>query len=247
MQLIDATRQLATSNAGGGAALSTLPPPAASSTSTTHSAQRRDQPTPTSHSNNNNHFDSTCSSGSNSGNSTSRDAAPVAWNVENYLRDVFRKMDKNGDGSITAVELQQALRSTQASEFSMKTVQLLISKYDANGDREISFSEFHDLYLNLNDEFEAFLMMDADGSGSIDKSELMSSISRKGYHFSPAFYDTICDNVRRRTGHASIEFDNYIRIAARFDFLCSTYQRTPYFHKEKLEVYLTKTFFQDFW
>lgn len=172
----------------------------------------------------------------------------AGWSYKNYLRGVFNEMDVNKDGSITANELQQALRMTQStSEFSRKTVELLMSKYDTNGDREISFEEFHDLFLNLNEEFESFLYMDADDSGSIDINEFSSSINKKGYNFSNDFYLAIMNEIEKKTGHRGIRFDNYIRVAARFDFLCQSYRKTPYFQKESLERYLKKTFFQDFW
>jgi Ca2+-binding EF-hand superfamily protein len=157
-------------------------------------------------------------------------------------------MDLNGDGSITSHELQQTLRQMQAgSEFSLKTVELLIAKYDKNGDREIEFSEFADLFNNLNDEFENFLMMDTDDSGTIDITEFETAFTKKGYNFHHDFFKLIMEKVHKHTGCDGIKFDNYIRIMARFDFLCKSYRNTPYFHKNSLEHYLKKTFFQDFW
>lgn len=170
------------------------------------------------------------------------------WDPRSYLRNIFKEMDLNGDGSITAVELQRALRRSLAgSEFSIKTVELLIAKYDVNGDKEISFEEFFDLFNSLNEEYENFLMMDTDGSGSIDQAEFTDAIMRKGHEFSHEFFKYIMDEVYRKTGQYGIQFDNYIRIAARFEFLCKTYKNTPYYHKHPLESYLKKTFFQDFW
>ena len=157
-------------------------------------------------------------------------------------------MDLNGDGSITSRELQQTLRQIQAgSEFCLKTVELLIAKYDKNGDREIEFSEFTDLFNNLNEEFENFLMMDSDDSGTIDLDEFESSFTKKGYNFSHDFFKSIIHELHKHTGVYGLKFDNYIRIMARFDFLCKSYRNTPYFHKHSLEQYLKKTFFQDFW
>lgn len=157
-------------------------------------------------------------------------------------------MDINRDGSITAIELQQTLRRAQAgNEFNIKTVELLISRYDKNGDKQISFDEFLDLFNSLNEEYESFLMMDADGSGYIDFYEFKESLSRKGHRFSDSFYQYIMHEITGRTGKPGIQFDNYIRVAARFDYLCHFYHNTPYFHRNSLEEYLRKTFFQDFW
>jgi Ca2+-binding EF-hand superfamily protein len=159
-------------------------------------------------------------------------------------------MDLNRDGSITAVELQRALRLTQASsEFDMKTIELLISKYDTNGDREISFEEFFDLYNNLNEEYETFLLTDADGSGLIDLDEFTSALKNKGYFFGKNFYEHIVHEICKRTKKSGIQFDIYIRVAARFDQLCQQYNRTLNYSNQKssLENYLKKNFFENFW
>lgn len=180
--------------------------------------------------------------------STPAPAPPVPWDYRVYLKGIFNEMDANRDNSITIGELQLALRKTQASsDFSLKTVELLVSKYDKNGDREIDFNEFYDLFVNLSDEYEAFLMMDSDDSGSIDIDEFSAALDKKGYEFTSDFYRMIMREIERKTNFANIRFDNYIRVAARFDFLTNTYKKTPYFHKESLQSYLTKTFFLDFW
>lgn len=158
-------------------------------------------------------------------------------------------MDANHDGSITAIELQEALRRGQGvSDFNIKTIHLLISKYDKNGDREISFDEFYDLYCNLNEEYENFLMMDEDGSGYIDLDEFQSAMVSKDYNFTRKFFKFIVEEIGKHTASSGIKFDNYIRVMARFDYLCAYYQKTPYFHnKHSLQSYLKNTFFQDFW
>ena len=71
---------------------------------------------------------------------------------KNFLRKIFNERDLNRDGSITSIELQEALRG-QISNFSLKTIELLISKHDKNGDKEISFEEFNSLFNNLNEEY----------------------------------------------------------------------------------------------
>lgn len=174
---------------------------------------------------------------------------PEPWDTETFLRRIFNEMDVNGDGSITSDELQEALKRGQSSnEFSQKTIQLLISRYDKNGDREISFEEFFDLYCNLNDEFENFLMMDGDGNGFIDFDEFAQAMTSRGYNFSNRFFKFIIDEIGKHGNFRGIKFDSFIRVMARFDYLVEHYKKTPYFHnKHNLESYLKNTFFQDFW
>ena len=177
-----------------------------------------------------------------------QNASSVHWDYRTYLRQIFNEMDLNRDGSITASELQQTLRRAQAgSEFNIKTIELLISRYDANGDKQISFDEFFELFNSLNEEYESFLLTDSDGSGTIDLDEFKTSLRRKGYNFSDQFFHYVVSEICNRTKKNGIQFDNYIRVAARFDYLCHFYHNTPYFQKNSLEEYLRKTFFQDFW
>lgn len=176
-------------------------------------------------------------------------SSAASFDYRTVLRRIFDEMDVNRDGSITAPELQEALRRGQSSssEFNLKTVEIILDKFDKNGDREISFDEFSLLFTKLNEEFENFLLMDADDSGQIDIEEFSHGLKTKGYDFSPKFYKLIFDEIKKKTGHKGINFDYYIRIAARFDYLCKFYRITPYYQKTSLESYLKKTFFQNFW
>jgi len=120
-------------------------------------------------------------------------------------------MDVNRDGSISSTELQEALQRGHTSHFSKKTIDIFISKYDKNGDREISFEEFFNLYNYLNEEFENFLLTDSDGSGLIDPNEFRDSMLKKGYQFNNNFFEFIVDEIRKKTGNYGIKFDDYIR------------------------------------
>lgn len=169
------------------------------------------------------------------------------WNATNYLRNIFNEIDKNRDGSITAQELQEILRLTQAGlDFNIKTVKMIMSSYDRNGDQEISFEEFYDLYQALNDEYESFLLMDSDGSGSIETEELSNALRAKGYTFSNGFYNYIVQRICLRTGQNGILFDDYIRVASKFDYLCKFYYRHYYPKFLSLEEFLKSKFFEDF-
>lgn len=171
------------------------------------------------------------------------------WDTEKYLKKLFDQVDMNKDGLITPIELQEALRISQGIiNFNIKTIHLLIARYDKNGDRMISFNQFFDLYCNLNNEFESFLMMDKAGNGYINKDEFSEAMINKRYNFSRKFFKFIVDEIGKHSSCNIIKFDNFIRAMARFDYLTDCYNKTPFFHnKHSLESYLKNTFFQDFW
>ncbi len=171
----------------------------------------------------------------------------IRKNFKSYLKNVFNLIDVDNSGALTVDELQRALYNVHNKEFSLKTVELLMSKYDKNNDKSITFDEFYDLYGDLNAEYESFLLMDVDDSGDIDLNELEQGFSTKGYKFTNDFYKHIISEINKKTGDPGVKFDHYIRLASRFDYLCHCYRETPYYQVMSLENYLKKTMFLDFW
>merc|ERR1719498_1850034 len=87
------------------------------------------------------------------------------------LEAQFRKLDKEGTGSILLHELTQVLKETL--NMSEKEAQRLFEKLDQTGDHEIHYSEFvaASLQLTLFQKEEilrdAFDKFDVDGTGFI--------------------------------------------------------------------------------
>ena len=57
------------------------------------------------------------------------------------LKTLFAEIDKDKSGSIDATELQTALRQ-HGYNADNRTIQLMMTSSDANGDRKLSFDEF---------------------------------------------------------------------------------------------------------
>ena len=91
------------------------------------------------------------------------------------LRDAFRALDKNGDGSITLKELEDGLGHKENKKKLLK----LLKSADTDGSGEIDYTEFiaatMDAQMYMRDDYlkTAFDMFDKDGSGKIDKSEII--------------------------------------------------------------------------
>lgn len=163
------------------------------------------------------------------------------------MREVFNDADTDSSGFITFDELNAALRKGQPdSQFDSKTVKLILEKFDYNFDGQIGFDEFKQVFSYLNQQFEAFLMIDKDGSGAIDADEFYQALVQRNYQLSRGFADYIVNELRRHNTRG-ITFDFYCRISARFDYLCGEYSNSKFYQRQPLEKYMRDTFFNHFW
>jgi len=169
------------------------------------------------------------------------------WDDRKYFKEIFNDIDHNNDGKINFRELHEALIRGQAnSEFDQKTVRILLNKYDRDHDNEIDFSEFYNLFIGINNQFNEFLDYDQDFSGTIDSGELANALGKKGYNLNNNFIDALIREVNRYCGGKnSVSFDLYVRIIARIDHL------RDIFHQSKLdrshfENFIKEKFFLEF-
>lgn len=94
----------------------------------------------------------------------------------NITEDRFKKMDKNGDGFISAADREQAEKPAQPTKKPGEARERF-QKADANGDMQLSFEELQVARPKLTKEI--FAKMDADSSGALSPDEL-KSMAEKG-------------------------------------------------------------------
>lgn len=102
------------------------------------------------------------------------------------LKRVFQMFDRNGDGRITKMELNDSLENLGIFIPDKELIQM-IEKIDVNGDGCVDIDEFGALYQSLMDERdededmkEAFNVFDQNGDGFITVDELRSVLSSLG-------------------------------------------------------------------
>ena len=90
------------------------------------------------------------------------------------LKEIFKSLDKNGDGSLTLEELRVGLQGKENGE----TLLDLLKSADTDNSGEINYTEFIAATIDVNIFMRqdylrtAFEMFDADGSGKIDNDEV---------------------------------------------------------------------------
>ncbi|PKU87938.1 Calcium-dependent protein kinase 17 [Dendrobium catenatum] len=103
------------------------------------------------------------------------------------LKEMFKNIDSDNSGTITAEELRQGLLK-QGTKLSEAEVKQLLEAADADGNGTIDYDEFITATMHLNrmdrEEhlFTAFQYFDKDSSGFITKEELEQALKEKGFY-----------------------------------------------------------------
>jgi Ca2+-binding EF-hand superfamily protein len=162
---------------------------------------------------------------------------------------IFDQIDLNRDGRINFNEMSDMLKKTYSiPRFDSYAVNVLIERYDRDGDKQIDFGEFFELFNGINGLHKEFLDADFryDANGHIDARELNNIFKSKGYSFGIDLYHYVVSEMSRGSSSHGLKFDKYIGIMARFEFLINKYNRC--FKKnekspDELEKYLRAKFF----
>jgi len=101
------------------------------------------------------------------------------------LRDVFMRLDNNGDGLLTAAEMKEGLTSAGLKEIP-EDLQLILEQVDSDGSGVIDYTEFlaatldKKVYMEKDVCWQAFRIFDRNGDGKIDKSEIGAVLGDSG-------------------------------------------------------------------
>ncbi|KAL1509518.1 hypothetical protein ABEB36_004234 [Hypothenemus hampei] len=129
---------------------------------------------------------------------------------QDFLMNVFRSVDTDRSGFISADELQRALSNGTWSPFNPETVRLMIGMFDRHNKGQISFEDFGALWKYVTDWQNCFRSFDKDNSGNIDREELKTALVSFGYRLSDHLINVMVRKFDRH-GHGTILFDDFIQ------------------------------------
>lgn len=144
------------------------------------------------------------------------------------LRAVFNLFDKDGDGTISAVELEDKLRAVYGRKYSFdrKEIEAMIKAVDGDGNGTIDFDEFltmmdveksgggrrsqqrRDGKSELKEAFDVF---DTDGDGSISKREVERVMKAVGITLDDKTLELMVKSVDL-DGNGEIDFEEFCKL-----------------------------------
>ena len=157
----------------------------------------------------------------------------------NFLWNVFHRIDKDKNGSISGNELQQALANGTWTAFNPETIRLMMGMFDTDGNGVIDFNEFAALWQYVCDWQETFRSFDLDNSGTIDRNELKSALKSFGFNLSEKFYDILIKKFDRSGGN-DIRFDDFIQCCVVLQTLTNAFKQ----HDHNLNGWITVSYEQ---
>ncbi|CAA6669011.1 unnamed protein product [Spirodela intermedia] len=141
--------------------------------------------------------------------------ASTSRNPEEELQQVFDKFDSNGDGKISAAELEAILRSLSSHPPSPEELAHMMAEADGDGDGFISYAEFVELNTSgvgpvdaMEDLRQAFSIFDLDRNGAISADELARVLRGLGERASVAQCRRMIDGVDR-DGDGLVSFEEF--------------------------------------
>ena len=138
--------------------------------------------------------------------------------IEKDIRDSFALYDRDGNGSISLIELREVLRNI-GEKVTDDEINQIIRIADQDGDGEIDYDEFVELRSKLKgDEKEdlrkAFAVFDQDGNGPISQVELKIVLDKIGIHMSEAEVEKTMSEADT-DGDGEISYTEFVDVISR--------------------------------
>lgn len=133
------------------------------------------------------------------------------------FREAFSLFDKDGDGTITTLELGTVMKSLGQNPCE-SDLQDMINEVDVDGNGTIDFTEFLDMMTkhmketdNEQELREAFKVFDTDGSGKISSGELKKVMHNLGEKLTD---EEIAEMIREADadGDGEVDYNEFVKM-----------------------------------
>ncbi|GAU44508.1 hypothetical protein TSUD_122780 [Trifolium subterraneum] len=136
--------------------------------------------------------------------------------MDEEIRKIFNKFDKNGDGKISRTELKEMMVAL-GSKTTSEEINRMMGELDRNGDGYIDLKEFGELHSGGGDDKElreAFELYDLDKNGVISAKELHAVMRRLGEKCSLSDCRKMIGNVDA-DNDGNVNFEEFKKMMSR--------------------------------
>lgn len=126
--------------------------------------------------------------------------------LKGWLRD-FRKIDKDGSGTISYAEFRQVMAEDKAMPHSAKAMERMFSFFDTDQTGQISYREFVQGLALLSGRCTGtaraklcFLLCDTEGTGQVAREMLRETLHKASTRSDPAHVDALVDTLPEEVG-----------------------------------------------
>lgn len=167
--------------------------------------------------------------------------------LEQELKLVFEKVDKNGSGKISARELSYALINFDNTKFRDSTIILMIKLFSTNPksnslpSKLLNFDQFVNLWKHLASYKKLFMQADIDNSGDVSFGEFQNVLKEVGYklnidlalHLFQKFSYKNLDEFDAGITVGKLKFDSFVELLVYLKKLTDVFKK---YDKEKIGV-----------
>ena len=135
------------------------------------------------------------------------------------LTSAFHRMDKDGDGYLTASEFRRGLRSLTGKGLTAEEMDLLMDEFDANGDNEIEYTEFISAFRRSAraQQLAGEVQMDVRKRLQRNKDDLLGLLDDLDAAGDGLLTSSDVRRALRRQGLTAAEIDQLVRVFAVHD------------------------------
>lgn len=159
--------------------------------------------------------------------------------LDQELRQVFDKVDKNKSGKISARELSQALLNFDHTRFQDSAIILMIKLFstgqnsNATPSKHLNFEQFVSLWKHLSAYKKLFIQADTDQSGDISFGEFQKILLQMGYklnidlvlHLFQRFSYKNLDEFDAGTTVGKLKFDSFVELLVYLKKLTDVFKK----------------------
>uniref|UniRef100_A0A3B3QD14 EF-hand domain-containing protein n=1 Tax=Paramormyrops kingsleyae TaxID=1676925 RepID=A0A3B3QD14_9TELE len=103
----------------------------------------------------------------------------------------------------------------------LETCRSIVNLLDKDGNGKLSLTEFHVLWMKIQQYQKIFRSADADNSGAMNSHEMREALSQAGFQVNNAVLQVIVS--RYANSESSVDFDSFLSALIRVEMLFSEF------------------------